>query len=91
MKASTVQSPSNATTADFIEKSFQFKDFIGAFGFMTQVALAAEKMDHHPDWTNVYSSVTIRWSTHTAHGLTDNDWTMAAKCDEIAVALLNIQ
>jgi 4a-hydroxytetrahydrobiopterin dehydratase len=49
-----------------LKKSFQFKDFVEAFSFMTQVALIAEKMDHHPFWTNVYNKVTIELSTHDA-------------------------
>jgi len=65
-------------------KKFEFKDFSGAFGFMTRVALAAEKMDHHPLWTNVYNKVGIWLSTHDAGDIvTDKDRKLAKKIDEI--------
>ncbi|MCW8916410.1 MAG: 4a-hydroxytetrahydrobiopterin dehydratase [Magnetovibrio sp.] len=60
-----------------IEQTFKFSDFRSAFGFMTQVALAAEKMDHHPDWSNVYNTVRIQLSTHDAGGITERDITLA--------------
>lgn len=60
-----------------IVKSFKFKDFSAAFGFMTQVALLAEKQDHHPDWSNVWNRVTITLRTHDAGGLTAKDVTLA--------------
>ncbi|MEM7654903.1 MAG: 4a-hydroxytetrahydrobiopterin dehydratase [Bacteroidota bacterium] len=62
---------------DGIEKSFQFPDFTRAFGFMSQVAILAEKADHHPEWSNVYNQVDIRLSTHDAGGLTDKDFELA--------------
>lgn len=67
-----------------IEKSFIFKDFSQAFGFMTRVALAAESQNHHPDWSNVYSKVTIRLSTHDCGGLSSRDITLAHMIDTIA-------
>jgi len=67
-----------------ISKSFKFRDFREAFGFMTEVALAAEKMDHHPEWFNVYRSVDITLSTHDAGGLTALDLKLAAQIDRIA-------
>jgi 4a-hydroxytetrahydrobiopterin dehydratase len=73
--------------ADHLEKAFQFGDFVSCFGFMTQVALFSEKLDHHPDWNNLYNRVTVRWSTHTANGVTDKDFAMAIQCDEIASRL----
>ena len=79
---------SASTSADYLEKSFQFKDFITCFGFMTQVAIACEKMDHHPDWSNLYNKLTIKWSTHTANGVTDKDYTMAEVCDTMATRLM---
>jgi 4a-hydroxytetrahydrobiopterin dehydratase len=62
---------------DAIVKTFLFKDFNAAFGFMTQSALLAEKLDHHPEWFNVYNRVEVTLSTHDAKGLTEKDITMA--------------
>lgn len=67
-----------------ITKRFLFANFSEAFGFMTRVALAAEKMDHHPDWSNVYRSVEVILSTHDAGGLTLKDIKLARKMDEAA-------
>ena len=61
-----------------ISKSFKFKDFNTAFGFMTKVAMQAEKLDHHPEWTNVWSKVDVTLSTHSAGGLTELDIALAA-------------
>ncbi|MDX1909317.1 MAG: 4a-hydroxytetrahydrobiopterin dehydratase [Bacteroidia bacterium] len=61
-----------------IEKTFRFKDFNEAFGFMTRAALLAEKADHHPEWSNVYNRVSIRLSTHEAGGLTNKDFELAS-------------
>lgn len=69
---------------DAITKKFTFKDFNEAFGFMTRVALAAEKMDHHPEWFNVYKTVEVTLSTHDAGGVTDLDVTLAEAMDKIA-------
>jgi 4a-hydroxytetrahydrobiopterin dehydratase len=63
-------------------RKFQFKNFSEAFAFMTRVALEAEKMDHHPDWSNVYNTVEIRLSTHSAGDIvTDKDRKLASKID----------
>ena len=62
-----------------IEKSFKFKSFNSAFAFMTRVALLAEKMDHHPEWFNVYNRIDVRLSTHDAGGVTALDIEMARK------------
>ena len=67
-----------------IEKEFSFKGFNAAFGFMTRVALASERTNHHPEWSNVYNRVTIRWTTHSASGLTDLDLSLARSCDRFA-------
>jgi 4a-hydroxytetrahydrobiopterin dehydratase len=67
-----------------LQKQFNFKDFTGAFAFMTRVAPVAEKLGHHPDWTNVYNRVTVRLSTHEAGALTDLDFQLASKMDDAA-------
>jgi Pterin-4a-carbinolamine dehydratase len=67
-----------------ISRRFVFRDFSEAFGFMTRVALAAEALDHHPDWSNVFRTVEISLSTHDARGLTELDFTLAVKIDAIA-------
>jgi 4a-hydroxytetrahydrobiopterin dehydratase len=66
-----------------LHRVFEFKDFSHAFGFMTQVALTAEKMDHHPDWSNSWNKVTVDLCTHSAGGLTKNDFDLAAKIQQI--------
>lgn len=67
---------------DGIEKSYQFNDFLSAFSFMTRVAILAEKLDHHPEWSNVYNKVDIRLSTHDQGGVTDLDFTLAESIDK---------
>jgi 4a-hydroxytetrahydrobiopterin dehydratase len=69
---------------DAIAKKFVFKDFSQAFGFMTRAALAAEKMDHHPEWFNVYKTVDVTLSTHDAGGVTDLDVKLAETMDKLA-------
>ncbi|MGA7450537.1 MAG: 4a-hydroxytetrahydrobiopterin dehydratase [Rhodoplanes sp.] len=69
---------------DAITKTFTFADFSAAFGFMTRVALAAEKLDHHPEWFNVYKTVEVTLATHDAGGLTMRDVTLAETMDRIA-------
>ncbi len=75
---------SETTGRDAIAKKFVFKDFNEAFGFMTRAALVAEKMDHHPEWFNVYKTVEVTLSTHEAGGLTDLDVKLAEGMDKIA-------
>lgn len=60
-----------------LHKTFKFKDFTEAFGFMSKVAIAAEKMDHHPEWSNVYNTVKIDLTTHDASGITQKDIDLA--------------
>jgi 4a-hydroxytetrahydrobiopterin dehydratase len=69
---------------DAITKTFVFKDFNEAFGFMARVALIAEKMDHHPEWSNVYRTVAVTLATHDAGGLTELDIQLAQAMDKIA-------
>lgn len=64
-----------------IEKHFVFRDFRQAFGFMTECALAAEKLDHHPEWFNVYRKVDVTLTTHAAGGVTELDFRLAVLMD----------
>src|SRR6476660_9415531 len=75
---------SEAAGRDAISKKFVFKDFNQAFGFMTRAALVAEKMDHHPEWFNVYKTVDVTLSTHDAGGVTELDMKLAAEMDRLA-------
>jgi len=69
---------------DAIARTFTFKDFNEAFGFMARVALVAEKADHHPEWRNVYRTVEVVLSTHDAGGVTERDVALARAMDRIA-------
>jgi 4a-hydroxytetrahydrobiopterin dehydratase len=69
---------------DAIAKKFTFKDFNAAFGFMTRAALVAEKMDHHPEWFNVYRTVDVTLSTHDAGGVTELDVRLASEMNRLA-------
>ncbi len=69
---------------DAISKSFKFKDFNGAFGFMARAALKAEQMNHHPEWCNVYNRVEVTLATHDAGGVTQLDVDLAAFMDSCA-------
>ncbi len=68
---------------DAIYKQYEFKDFIDAFSFMTKIALHAEKLNHHPEWFNVYNRLSVTLSTHDCNGLSELDIKMANKMDEI--------
>ena len=70
-----------------IRRSFRFRDFSEAFGFLTRVALEAEKADHHPEWSNVWNRVEIALTTHSAGGLTALDTALAARIDALAAQL----
>ena len=69
-----------------ITKSFKFKDFNAAFGFMTRAALYAEKLDHHPEWFNVYNRVDVTLATHSENGVTELDVKMARKMNALAAS-----
>ena len=67
-----------------ITRTFTFASFIEAFGFMTRAALVAEKLNHHPEWSNVYKTVNVTLTTHDANGLTELDIKLAGKMDKLA-------
>jgi 4a-hydroxytetrahydrobiopterin dehydratase len=69
---------------DRIKRTFRFQDFVEAFGWMTSVALVAERMNHHPEWRNVWATVEVELSTHDAGGLTKRDMELAAAMDALA-------
>ena len=75
---------SEVSGRDAITRKFTFKDFNEAFGFMTRAALAAEKMDHHPEWFNVYKTVEVTLATHDAGGVTELDVKLAEAMNKIA-------
>jgi 4a-hydroxytetrahydrobiopterin dehydratase len=75
-----------AESRSAITKTFQFKSFSQAWAFMSRIALLAEKMNHHPEWFNVYNRVDVTLSTHDAGGLSELDFRMAAKMDQFAPA-----
>lgn len=65
-------------------KSFEFSDFAAAFAWMTQIAIQAEKMNHHPEWFNVYNKVKVELTTHDASGITELDFALATKMEQAA-------
>lgn len=67
-----------------LHREYKFADFVTAFGFMASAALVAEKLDHHPEWFNVYNKVRIDLMTHDAGGITTLDFQLARKMDELA-------
>ena len=67
----------------FITRKLQFKNFVEAFSFMTAIALEAEKINHHPEWCNVYNNVVFKLSTHDANGVTKKDFDLASIIDRI--------
>ena len=73
-----------APNRDAIQKTYKFRNFIDAIGFMTKAAIWAEKLNHHPEWSNVYGKVTVVLTTHDADGLTEVDARLATKMDVLA-------
>ena len=67
-----------------LHKEFRFKNFTRAFGFMSMVAIVAEKTDHHPEWFNVYNKVVVDLTTHEAKGISERDFQLAVAMDELA-------
>ncbi len=70
-----------------LHREYKFTDFVQAFGFMSSAALVAESMNHHPEWFNVWATVTIDLNTHDAGGITELDFTLAERMEKIASAL----
>lgn len=66
---------------DKLTKTFRFKSFVRAFGWMSQIAIVAEKMNHHPEWFNVYNKVKVELTTHDVDGISDFDFTLATKME----------
>ena len=73
-------------SSEALRRTYEFKDFVAAFGFMAQAALCAERLDHHPDWSNVYRTVNVVLNTHDQGGVTGLDVELAKQMDEIAAA-----
>lgn len=73
-----------ADSGDRIRAEFRFPSFVRAFGFMTSVAIVAEKLDHHPEWSNVYGTVAIELTNHDAGGVTELDLLLAAEINKLA-------
>ena len=67
-----------------LHREFKFGDFVEAFGFMSRVALAAERLDHHPEWFNVYNRVVVDLRTHDCDGISDRDFKLAGRIDTLA-------
>ena len=72
---------------DKLHRELKFKNFVQAWGFMTQVAILAQEMDHHPEWFNVYSRVTIDLTTHEAKGISSRDFELAQKIDKVVASM----
>ena len=75
--------PGWSLKADKLHRELAFPDFVRAFGFMTRVALVAERMDHHPEWSNVYGRVVIDLTTHDAGGISERDFELARQVDAL--------
>lgn len=83
-RARLVELPGWSIEHGKLHRAFEFRDFVEAFGFMTRVALIAERMDHHPEWSNVYRHVVIDLRTHDVDGLSVRDFALAARIDQLA-------
>jgi 4a-hydroxytetrahydrobiopterin dehydratase len=71
-----------------LQREFRFRNFVTAFGFMASAAIEAEKMDHHPEWFNVYNKVVVHLTTHDAGGITELDFQLAKKMNQLAGTIL---
>ena len=87
LKSALSSLPGWAVSNEKLHKEYKFADFIHAFGFMATAALAIEKMEHHPEWFNVYNRVTVDLTTHDAKGITSKDVDLARLLDETAKKL----
>jgi 4a-hydroxytetrahydrobiopterin dehydratase len=87
LKEALAQLPGWSVVQGKLHKEYKFPDFIHAFGFMTTAAIAIEKMNHHPEWFNVYNRVTVDLTTHDAQGITSNDVDLAKLLDQTAKKL----
>ena len=83
LQMQTLQDWSYDENSGSVTRKFVLLDFVRAFDFMKQIAIAAEKYDHHPEWRNVYNKVTITWTTHDVKGMSHKDVDMAHICDQI--------
>lgn len=83
IQAALDQLPGWTVRDDKLSRDFKFKNFIQAFGFMTSAAIEAEKMNHHPEWFNVYSTVKVQLTTHEAQGITLLDFELARKMNAL--------
>jgi len=72
-----------SVSEDILSKTFEFENFVSAFGFMSKVAVLAEKANHHPEWSNVYNKVTINFTTHDAGGITDKDFEIIKQIENL--------
>jgi len=84
LNASLAESDRWHVVDDALEKTFSFKSFIRAFGWMSQVAMWAEKLNHHPEWFNVYNRVEVRLTTHDVNGLSELDFKLADKMEKFS-------
>ena len=83
LSARLAQFPDWTLQNDKLSRKFSFADFIDAFGFMSRVALLAEKMNHHPEWSNVYNRVSVELTTHDAGGISDRDFQLAERINQL--------
>ncbi len=72
-----------------LHREFVFNDFVMAFGFMSQIALIAERCNHHPEWSNIYKKVAVNLTTHETGGISDKDFILAKEMDKIAAKICN--
>lgn len=85
MDEQDAHTPTGWTVVDGgLHREFEFADFVAAFGFMSSVALVAEKMDHHPDWSNSYNRVVVDLSSHDVGGITERDHELAGRINDLA-------
>lgn len=83
LSARLAQLPDWTLQNDKLSRKFSFADFIDAFGFMSRVALLAEKMNHHPEWSNVYNRVSVELTTHDAGGISERDFQLAERINQL--------